>query len=82
MCDPGYNFVTSEPGDAGHFSQVVWKGSKEFGIGRAAEIHEGLLCTYIVARYRPAGNFIGEFASNVPLGKTNIFIDSLYLYLF
>ena len=69
VCDPGYDFLSAQPGKAGHFTQVVWKGSKEFGIGRAAEMHNGLLCTYIVARYRPAGNFIGEFADNVPKGQ-------------
>lgn len=69
MCDPGYDFVAAQAGKAGHFTQVVWKDSKEFGIGRAAEMHNGLLCTYIVARYRPAGNFINEFAENVPRGN-------------
>ena len=59
VCDPGYDFVSAQPGNAGHFSQVVWKGSTRFGIGRAAEMRNGLLCTYIVARYRPAGNFLG-----------------------
>lgn len=69
VCDPGYDFVSAQPENAGHFSQVVWKASKEFGIGRAAEMHNGLLCTYIVARYRPAGNFLGEFRDNVQQGR-------------
>ena len=34
-------------------------------------MHDGLLCTYVVARYRPAGNFIGEFARNVLKGHFN-----------
>ena len=34
-------------------------------------MHDGLLCSYVVARYRPAGNFIGEFVKNVLRGKFN-----------
>ena len=29
----------------------------------------GLFCTYIVARYRPPGNFIGDYKGNVPKGE-------------
>ncbi|XP_065676814.1 uncharacterized protein LOC136072146 isoform X2 [Hydra vulgaris] len=68
VCDPGYDFSAAVPGKAGHFTQVVWKTSRQFGIGRASKFHNGLLCTYVVARYRPAGNFIGEFAANVLQG--------------
>ena len=32
-------------------------------------MRDGLLCTYVVARYRPAGNFLGEFAKNVFKGN-------------
>ena len=32
-------------------------------------MRNGLLCTYVVARYRPAGNFIGEFSKNVLKGS-------------
>ncbi len=28
----------------------------------------GLFCTYVVARYRPPGNFIGAYKENVPVG--------------
>ncbi|XP_015790486.1 protein PRY2 [Tetranychus urticae] len=50
----------------GHFTQVVWKGSKEIGIGKAV----GSKGTFIVCNYKPAGNFIGKFAENVlPLKK-------------
>ena len=46
----------------GHFSQVVWKASEELGIGKAAD-DKGRV--YVVANYRPAGNYIGNFAANV-----------------
>lgn len=47
---------------SGHFSQVVWKASAELGIGKAKD-SKGRI--YVVANYKPAGNFIGQFAQNV-----------------
>jgi len=48
---------------AGHFTQVVWKASKEFGAG-IAKSNSG---NYIVGRYFPAGNVTnaGQFEDNV-----------------
>lgn len=46
----------------GHFTQVVWKGSKEFGVGKAVA-KDGK--TIVVASYRPAGNMMGKFGENV-----------------
>ena len=31
----------------------------------------GLFCSYVVARYRPPGDFIGEYKENVPKGEFN-----------
>jgi len=47
---------------AGHFTQVVWKGSTELGIAWARA--PGGAC-YCVANYRPAGNMMGDFENNV-----------------
>ena len=47
---------------AGHFTQVVWKGSKELGVGRAVTPDGKII---VVANYRPAGNMVGSFAANV-----------------
>ncbi|XP_052789177.1 uncharacterized protein LOC128223804 isoform X2 [Mya arenaria] len=47
---------------SGHFTQVVWKGSKEMGVGKA-QSKDGK--TIVVASYRPAGNMGGKFAENV-----------------
>ena len=55
----------------GHFTQVVWKGSKELGIGKATGKKNGMYCTYIVGRYRPPGNFQGKFQQNVARGSFN-----------
>ena len=53
----------------GHFTQVVWKGSTELGIGKATGKKNGMYCTYIVGRYRPPGNFQGRFQQNVARGS-------------
>ena len=47
----------------GHFTQVVWKSTKELGMGRA-KTADGKQ-TYVVGRYRPAGNIINYMAENV-----------------
>ena len=46
----------------GHFTQVVWKGSKEVGIGKAFG-NDGRV--FVVANYYPAGNILGKFKDNV-----------------
>ncbi|KAL8600846.1 hypothetical protein ACOMHN_056504 [Nucella lapillus] len=47
---------------AGHFTQVVWNGSREVGVGRAVSSKGEVV---VVANYRPAGNMMGSFAQNV-----------------
>lgn len=47
----------------GHFSQVVWRDSKELGVA-VAKNRNGHI--FVVANYSPPGNFIGSFAENVP----------------
>ncbi|XP_049887843.1 uncharacterized protein LOC126382127 isoform X2 [Pectinophora gossypiella] len=46
----------------GHFTQIIWKGTKELGIG-CAKSKSGKL--YVVANYYPPGNFSGQFSKNV-----------------
>ncbi|XP_021917536.1 protein PRY1-like isoform X2 [Zootermopsis nevadensis] len=48
---------------SGHFSQVVWRDSKELGVA-FAKSRSGQI--FVVANYSPPGNFIGSFAENVP----------------
>ena len=45
----------------GHFTQLVWKETKEVGFGKFE--YGDLLC--LVALYSPAGNEFGEFTKNV-----------------
>lgn len=47
---------------AGQFSQVVWKSSKELGVG-VGRTKSGKLI--VVASYWPRGNIIGQFLQNV-----------------
>lgn len=47
---------------SGHFTQVVWKGTKEVGFGHAKS-NSGSV--FVVANYFPAGNMQGEFRRNV-----------------
>ncbi len=53
--NPGFSGAT------GHFTQVVWKGSKRLGMGFAY----GNGRYYAVANYDPPGNMQGAFRANV-----------------
>lgn len=50
---------------------MVWEGSLQLGIGRAETTENGMKCAYIVGRYKPAGNMIGQFTNNVKEGNFN-----------
>ena len=50
---------------AGHFTQVVWKGSEELGVGRATYNDGKFNYEIVVANYYPAGNMMGAFPDNV-----------------
>ncbi|XP_020606355.1 Golgi-associated plant pathogenesis-related protein 1-like [Orbicella faveolata] len=58
-----YNF--NNPGSfggTGHFTQVVWAGSLEMGVAKAGEETGS---QYVVARYSPPGNVMGQYQENV-----------------
>ncbi|UJR18163.1 hypothetical protein I4U23_005063 [Adineta vaga] len=55
--NPGFSMST------GHFTQVIWKGSTELGIGRAVSNDGSRL--YVVGNYFPGGNVGGSFPNNV-----------------
>jgi len=46
---------------SGHFTQVVWAGSTEIGVGRVTSGGQ----TFVVANYFPPGNVRGHFEVNV-----------------
>ena len=51
--------------DTGHFTQVVWKSTKKVGFGIAGN--------YVVGRYEPSGNMLGDFETMVlPAGANTL----------
>lgn len=62
-----YKYAKGEFSTAcGNFTQVVWKSSKQIGVGIASTI-TGDIC--IVIFYDPPGNYKGKFRENVLLPK-------------
>lgn len=51
---------------AGHFTQMVWKESKELGVG-VAKTRKGKVL--VVCNYSPRGNVVGQFCANVFRGR-------------
>lgn len=51
---------------SGHFTQVVWKESKELGVAMARN-NSGQI--FVVANYAPRGNIVGTYTANVPPPK-------------
>ena len=73
-CNPGYDYekgkyASNEGSNTGHFTQLVWKDSRELGMGSHTIEKNNDKCTYIVARYRPAGNYAGLYDINVKRGS-------------
>ena len=63
-------------GATGHFTQVVWKGSTQLGIGfaRGSYSFNGKVfdnCLFVVGRYLEPGNMMGAFRENVLKGSFN-----------
>jgi len=50
------NSTTGRVEDVGHYTQVVWRATREVGCAKAAGAHEDVL----VCRYAEAGNYRGE----------------------
>ena len=58
-----YDFNRSDVSmQTGHFTQVVWKGSKALGVGIANSKSRKI---YVVAQYSPAGNYVGQYKNDV-----------------
>ncbi len=55
--NPGFS------GETGHFTQVVWKGTREVGCGYKS-CSSGWPNVW-VCQYNPPGNYIGQFGENV-----------------
>ena len=58
-----YDFAKSEfTSGTGHFTQVVWKNSKQVGCGVACGSNDHC---YVTCNYYPGGNYLGQFKDNV-----------------
>lgn len=57
-----YNFSKHNGSHSGHFTQLVWKGSRECGFGRSRTSDGKWL---VVANFYPAGNYLGQYQDNV-----------------
>jgi len=57
-----YDFSGDFQQGTGHFTQVVWKNSKEIGVGKAYS-KDGRV--FVVCNYHPAGNVLTTFKDNV-----------------
>ncbi|OLR93183.1 hypothetical protein BJP25_16940 [Actinokineospora bangkokensis] len=60
--NPGFSAAT------GHFTQVVWKSTRQVAVA-VANCPAGTIFSvpsvFVVARYTPPGNYLGQFAVNV-----------------
>jgi len=61
-----------QTGEIGHFTQAVWAGSEKLGVGVSKVHQNGLTKIYVVARYKPAGNYVGQYKENVKPLKQKI----------
>lgn len=57
-----YDFASGTGNGTGHFTQVVWKSTKQVGCGMA-QCSDGAI---LVCNYSPAGNLDGAYVENVP----------------
>jgi uncharacterized protein YkwD len=61
-----YDFANGRSSDGqavGHFTQIVWRGTKQVGCAVATCNGQDLL----VCNYSPAGNVTGRYTQNVPV---------------
>lgn len=58
-----YNFETpAYNAKCGHFTQMIWRDTKQLGVAKTTAT-DGT--QYVVARYYPAGNVLGEFKTSI-----------------
>ena len=61
----------SKGGVTGHFTQVVWKNSKQVNCGYATYQRENWNWYIVTCQYYPPGNFNNDYANNVAPIKSN-----------
>jgi hypothetical protein len=55
----------------GHFTQLVWVGTRYIGLGYSQILYNGFPGIVVVMEFYPRGNYLGQFAANVlpPVAK-------------
>ena len=78
LCDIWYNECDKYNYDlnkfqkgTGHFTQLVWKGTKDVGFGAIYKDYKDGQLYVVVAYYFPAGNIFNEFKENVRKKKVS-----------
>ena len=56
-----YDFKKDFQNGTEHFTQIIWKNTKEVGFGLSSKENK----SFIVANYYPPGNFLGQYNLNV-----------------
>ena len=71
MCNDWYNEINKYDKqlnqyqkNTSHFTQMIWKGTKELGFGFVKNKKDKDKIFYAVALYYPPGNILGEFKEN------------------
>uniref|UniRef100_A0A1B6DKS5 SCP domain-containing protein n=1 Tax=Clastoptera arizonana TaxID=38151 RepID=A0A1B6DKS5_9HEMI len=62
-----FGLNTSDFMKTGHFTQVIWASSNLLGVGVAKDVKNNQI--FFVCEYEPPGNYVGEYASQVPPPK-------------
>lgn len=61
-----YNFAKGKFGQkTGHFTQLVWQGTKRVGCGAVNCDNDDTQGWFLVCEYDPPGNVVGSFKENV-----------------
>lgn len=61
--EPNFDYKKNEfDANCGHFTQIVWKNTKELGCGMSCDEKDHCV---VSCNYYPSGNFYGQFTSNV-----------------
>ena len=62
----------------GHYTQVVWKKSTKVGVGMATTKVGKWTYIYVVARYKPRGNFVMmKYGESFPAAKARVYQDQV-----
>ena len=84
--EPHYDYAkgTSKDGEVnGHFTQVVWKFSKQIGcaysVGKFMTYNNAY---YVCCDYFPAGNYQGQYATNFENQKVKKKYQKEFIYIF